>query len=95
MKIILYIATLISLVTYLFWSDLPKGAFYVGNAIFIMLLCMYLFFEDKKSSIKFFLLVISMNNLFDELWFDNTVLGINEIILGVTALGFIIIRKYE
>jgi hypothetical protein len=81
MKKILYIATVISLVTYLFWDQLPKGSFYIGNALFIFLLCVYIFLKDKKSFIGFFLFCISLNNLIDELFLNNLKLDINELIL--------------
>ena len=92
-KIILYIATVISLITYLFWEYLPKGGFYVGNALFIFLLCIYLFLNDKKSIIKFILLALSLNNLLDEMFFDNTKLELNEILTALTIFIFAIIKK--
>lgn len=96
MKYILYIATIVSLVTYLFWSELPKGSFYIGNGLFILLLCLYLFLKDKKSTIKFVLLSLSLNNFLDEIFFDNTKFGINEILVGFTVLIFAIIKyRYD
>jgi len=83
MKKILYIATVISLATYLFWDQLPKGSFYIGNALFIFLLCTYIFLNDKKNFIGFFLFCISLNNLIDELFLNNLKLDINELILIV------------
>lgn len=83
MKYFLHIATLISLITYLFWNFLPIGSFYIGNALFISMLCMYIFSLDKKSFIKFVLFCLSLNNLFDELLFDNTILGYNELVILV------------
>ncbi len=92
MKYILYIATIVSLVTYLFWSELPKGRFYIGNSLFILLLCTYLFLNDKNSIIKFILLSLSLNNFLDEIFFDNTKFGINEILVGIVILIFAIIK---
>jgi len=83
MKYYLHIATLISVVTYLFWNFLPIGSFYIGNALFISMLCMYIFALDKQSFIKFVLFSLSLNNLLDELLFDNTKLGYNELIILV------------
>lgn len=93
MKFILYVALFVSLITYLFWSYLPKGSFYVGNSLFIMLICFYIFVTDRKSAIKFILFSLSINNLLDELFFDNTILQINEIITGICILIFALIRK--
>tara|TARA_R110000851_G_scaffold24775_4_gene71749 strand:+ start:3542 stop:3838 length:297 start_codon:yes stop_codon:yes gene_type:complete len=92
-KPILYIATVISSITYLFWSYLPKGSFYIGNALFILLLCVYLFLNDKKSIIKFILLSLSLNNLLDEIFFDNTKLELNEILTALTIFIFAITKK--
>lgn len=92
MRILLYIATIVSIITYLFWSYLPKGSFYIGNGFFIFLLCVYLFFTDKTSSIKFILFSLALNNLLDELFFDNTKFGINEILIGIAVIVFAILK---
>lgn len=92
-RLILYIATAISLITYLFWSYLSKGSFYIGNSIFIMLLCVYLFLNEKGSIIKFILLALSLNNLIDEMFFDNTKIELNEILTALTIFIFAIIKK--
>jgi len=81
MKAILYIALLIGICTYMFWEHFPKGTFYIGNALFIFLLSLYLFCNERKSFIIFFIFGLSLNNLLDELYFDNTILGINELAL--------------
>ena len=93
MKYILYIAVIVSVITYSFWFYLPKGSFYIGNSLFIMLLCMYLFIQEKSSMIKFVLLSLAINNLLDELIFDNTKLGLNEILVGLSILVFAIIKR--
>lgn len=84
MKILLNIATVISILTYLFWSKFPKGFFYIGNAIFIFMLCLVIYLKNKEKFICFFLLCISISNLVDELFFDPTKLGLNELFLAVT-----------
>ncbi len=84
MKYLLYIATPVSLITYLFWEQLPKGSFYIGNALFIFLLCSYIFVNHKQSFIKFVLFGLSLNNLIDELFFNPTELGYNELALAVS-----------
>ena len=84
MKAILYIATLVSLITYMFWKIMPKGCFYLGNAIFIFLLYLYIFLKNRKLFITFFLLGLAINNLFDELLFNPTKLEANEIATLIT-----------
>lgn len=81
MKILLYIATIIGVCTYMFWTYFPKGSFYYGNALFIFLLCIIIFLQNRKLFISFFLICASFSNLLDELLFDNTKLGLNELAL--------------
>lgn len=82
-NIILYIATIISIVTYSFWELMPKGYFFYGNAIFILLICAVLFMQNKKSFICFFLFCISLNNIIDEVRKCNTIFDIKEVLLIV------------
>ena len=95
-KLILYIGLIIGIATYLFWEDLKNlgfKVFYIGNAIFIFSLCLYLFLTDTKSFIKYIIFCLSLNNLCDELFFDPTKMGINEIFIALTVLIFAIIRN--
>lgn len=86
-KNLLNITAVISIVTYLFWNDIdPKYEnviFFTGNAITIALLCLIIFILKSELFISFFLLCISISNLFDELFFDPTKLGLNEIVLAL------------
>lgn len=79
-KILLYISAVISIITYFLWVYMPKGSFYVGNALFIFLLCIVIY-RKEKHFITFFLLCASFNNLADELFFRPTELGYNELAL--------------
>lgn len=92
MKLILYIAIVVSLVTYLFWGYLPKGSFYIGNSLFIFLICLYTYLKDSKNILIFILFSLSLNNLFDEILFDNTKFQINELIIGFSILIFSLIK---
>lgn len=83
MKNILYIAAILSVVTYGFWQYFPKGSFYIGNSLCIVLLCAFIFFKERKSFIGFVLFSYSVNNLFDELFFNPGVIGINEFVFSV------------
>lgn len=93
-KIILYIAIIISLFTYNLWHYLPKGSFYVGNALFITLLSFYLYLKEPKSFITFVIFTLSINNLLDELFFGNTNTHVHEVL---TAFFIVIIglKKYS
>lgn len=92
MKWILYIAFIISVVTYLFWKQIKDltdySIFYIGNALFIFLICTYLYIKDSKSIIIFILASLSLNNVLDEIFFDNTELQLNEILTTIAIITF-------
>lgn len=72
----------------LFWQLLPKGSYYILNGLFLTLLCLVLFLEDRQSKIKFILVSLSISNLFDELFFDPTKLQLNEIVLLIIIVCY-------
>ena len=80
-KVILYIALIISILTYFFWEAMFTNAFYIGNALFISMLCTFLYYNDKKSFIKFCLFNLSLSNLLQELFNKNITLGYPELLL--------------
>jgi hypothetical protein len=86
-KKILGIAVAVSIVTYLLWKPILNmfqiHTFYIGNAFFIFLLAMYIKRTTAPSFITFFLVCLATSNLIDELFFDNTKFGINEIIATI------------
>jgi hypothetical protein len=86
-KKILGIAVAVSIVTYLLWKPILNmfqiHTFYIGNAFFIFLLAMYIKRTTEPSFITFFLVCLATSNLIDELFFDNTKFGINEIIATI------------
>ena len=87
MKWILYLALIVSIITYSFWGQIKEvfnfSIFYFGNALFITLICGYLYLADKKSFIKFLLLELSVANLIKELFLDPSVLTLGEALLIV------------
>ena len=92
---ILYIALFVSIITYSFWENIPIDYFfYYGNALFIFLLCFYIFFTDKKSVIKFVLFSLSLNNLFDEITNKADKLYFSEILTGVAIILFAFYKNY-
>ena len=96
-KYILYIATFIILANYLFWSQINKlvgvNCFDKLQATFIMLLCLFVFLNFRKIWISFFLFSLSLNNLFDEMFFNPLVFGLNEILFAI-FITIIIVVKY-
>ena len=83
LKILLYIATIVSIITYSFWTYLSKGFFYFGNALFISIICTYIYLGDKRSFIKFVLFELSLANIIKELFLDPGKLTIGEALLIV------------
>lgn len=94
MKKILYIALIIGVFNGYFWMKMPEGTYYILNALFLMLLCTYLYLTDRKSFIKFYLISLSLSNLLDELFFDPKEITINEIVLTL-ILPIIWLIKYK
>ena len=92
MKKLLYIAIFISILTYSFWAYFPAGTFYIGNGLFISLLCAYLFLTDRKSNVKFVLFSLSLNNFMDEVFFDNIKIELNELLTVCAIIVILIIR---
>lgn len=83
-KLILYIALIFAVV-----ADAIHGFYYTGQAIFFMLISLYIFIGDKYSFIKFVMLWLSVFNLFKELFLDPLKFTITE----MTILLFIIIIR--
>lgn len=77
---LIYVTISVSILTYQFWIYLPKGSFYIGMALFVFLLSVNLFSSNRKKFAYFLLLCLSINNLLDELFFDPTIFGWNEIV---------------
>jgi hypothetical protein len=86
-KKILSVAVVVSVITYLLWKPILNmfqiHTFYIGNALCVFLLAMYIKRTTEPSFITFFLVCITLSNLIDELFFDNTKFGINEIIATI------------
>lgn len=90
---LIWVATIISIATYSFWEHLPKGCFYIGNALFVFLLSAIIYVQNRGLFITFLLLCIAGNNLLDELFFEPTKLGVNEIVFAFLIPIFYYVRK--
>ena len=81
---ILKIAIVESILVYGLWSFFPDPLgtkiYFVGIAIFIFLLALYIRQISKPSFTTFFLFCLALNNLLDELLFDPQKIGYNEYI---------------
>lgn len=76
----LYVALAISIVTYSFWTYFPKGFFYKGNALFLLIFVSYLYANDKNSFIKHLIFNLSLNYIFKEFFLDASQLYFYEAI---------------
>lgn len=92
MKWLLYLAFIVSLITWSFWTYIKDYTgvqiFYVGVAIFILLLTLYMYILEKGSFIKFLLFELSVANLIKELFLDPGKLTLEEAML-IVYLPFI------
>lgn len=81
---ILKIAIVESILVYGLWSFFPDPLgtkiYFVGIAIFIFLLALYIRQISKPSFTTFFLFCITLNNLLDETLFNPLKLGWNEFV---------------
>lgn len=93
MKKLLYVALAVGAINGFLWRDLPQGSYYVLNSLFVFILCLYIWLNDKNSFIKFALAVLSLNELFDEMLFDNSVVSTNEIVLALALPLFWAFKK--
>lgn len=99
-KLIQIIALIVGISTYLFWNIILKKfgvpVFYIGNALFIFLLCVLNYILSVKNVISFLLICLSFSNLLDEIFFDNTKISLNEIILAlILPIVWLIIQKHN
>jgi len=85
-KLILYLALIIAVI-----ADCFHGFYYIGMALFFMLISLYLFINDKLSFIKFVLLWLSVWNLIKELFLDPLHFSIVEMVI---VLAVIIARLF-
>lgn len=64
-----------------------------GVAFGYFLISLSVFSCDVKNGVKFLFFSLTLNNLIDEVFFDNTILGINEII-SIIIILVIYINRY-
>lgn len=93
MKILLYISFVLSILTYSLWEWLPEGYFYIGNALFIFSLSLYLYADDKQSFIKYIILCCSVSNLLDELIFNPLQLVLNEYLFALLSALYWVYKR--
>lgn len=75
-KLILYVALVFAV-----FADTVHGFYYIGTALFFMLISLYIFIGDKFSFVKFVLLWLAVWNLFKELFLDPLHFSTTEMII--------------
>jgi len=65
------------------WHYLPKGSYYIIMALLVFSMSALIFNCNRKSFTGFFLLCLSLNNLYDETLGSPINFGANEIIFLV------------
>lgn len=68
--------------------NLPVNLYYSTKALAIFIFHLFIFLNFKKFLITFLLLGLSLNELFDELFFDPTKLQLNELVFTVIVIIF-------
>lgn len=89
-KLILYLALVFAVIT-----DAVHGFYYIGTALFFMLISLYIFIGDKFSFVKFVLLWLSVWNLFKELFLDPLHFSYKEIIIILIVIIARLFYKYK
>ena len=96
---ILIVAIIESILTYTIWPlfDDPLGTkiYFIGNALFIFLLALYIKQATKKSFLTFFLFCVTLNNLLDELLFDPQKIGYNEYIATAIIIVVYLLKDQD
>lgn len=92
-KVMIKFALLVSIFTYSFWTYLPKGFFYKGNALFILTISTYLYANEKRSFYKFLLFEFSLAWFVKETFLDPTILPELEVFLDMVII-ILAVEKY-
>lgn len=67
------------------FMDMFRKTYYLGWALSILLLAVYVFLNDKGSYITKLFLIYAAYNLTDELFFDPTAINVNEFAFAAIA----------
>jgi lipoprotein signal peptidase len=94
-NILLWIATIVSIVAFSFWRYLWESAFYHIDALFITILCTVIFLQNRTLFVSFFLICASIGNLIDEIYYNNTTTTENEIYFAIIISVFWYIKNLD
>jgi len=88
---ILFFALVLSVLVRNFAFLFQEHFYYISEAILIFVVSLYLY-SHIKNFCTFLIFGLSVNNLFDELFFNPLVLGINEIVLTIVLILISVFR---
>jgi len=91
LNIILSFALVLSVLVRNFDFIFPKHFYYISESILIFVVSLYLY-SYVKNFFTFLLFGLTINNLFDELFFNPLELGINEIVVTIVLILIAIFR---
>lgn len=94
-KIVLYFGFTTAFICFNFWDYSKYADFYIGNAIYLSCISFILKYQNPKSFICYLIFCASLNNLCDELFFDNTKVGLNEFFALICVPIIWYLRKNE
>lgn len=98
----LWAALVVSIVAYQLWPYIPKWEFngierkpyYIGIALFIMMLCLFIYIKLARCFITIALLVLSSYNVLDEVFFNpGEYVWYEWALVVVTSIGWYAIKK--
>lgn len=73
------------------YSEVGRTCYYSGQALSYVLILLAMLFNRNKYAYEFVLL-LALSNLIDELFFDPTILGLNEILFAILLLIWTVYR---
>lgn len=102
-NLILWIAAIGYIAAFQLWNfpqfsvryGFPVNLYFLGTAITLFILCLFIFINFRQYFISFLLLGLSINNLSDELFFDPTKLQLNELFFTVCLVSFGVWKYYR
>jgi lipoprotein signal peptidase len=73
------------------YSEMGRTCYYSGQALSYVLILLAMLFNRNKYAYELVLL-LALSNLIDELFFDPTILGVNEILFAIILLIWTVYR---
>jgi hypothetical protein len=100
-NILLWIAVTLLVAAYSFADFIPnyeafgieRKFYYISRSLFVVLLCLCIYRENKSRMVAYLLLVWSINDLLDELFFNPLIYQWNEYVFAAASILYWIMVK--